>query len=163
MIRDTITHWVKTFPIKAATAVAVVRILTEEIFPRFGFCEQIHSDRGTQFTRSLVTEVARILGIKATTTPAYNPKSNPVERFHRDLGRAIKALDKKQPNRWEEVLPHVLFVIRTSPCRSTGFTPYKLLFGHDVRIPLDLVFKPPPTPALSTTPTSTHERPPQQD
>jgi hypothetical protein len=140
MIRDTITHWVKTFPIKAATAVAVVRILTEEIFPRFGFCEQIHSDRGTQFTRNLVTEVARILGIKATTTPAYNPKSNPVERFHRDLGRAIK----EQPNWWKEVLPHVLFAIRTSPCRSTGFATYKLLFGRDATIPLDLVFGPPP-------------------
>jgi hypothetical protein len=41
-------------------------------------------------------------------------------------------------------LTHILFAIRTSPCRSTGFALYKLLFGRDATIPLDLVLGPPP-------------------
>lgn len=143
-IRDTFTRWVEAFPIRRATAEAVVRILTEQVFPRFGLCEQIHSDRGTQFTSHLLREVSQILNIRATTTPAYNPKSNPVERMHRDLGRAITALVDQKPSKWEEVLPHVLFVMRTTPCRSTGFSPYKLLFGRDATEPLDLIFGPPP-------------------
>ena len=143
-IRDTFTRWVEAFPIKRATAETAARILVEQVFPRFGFAEQLHSDRGTQFTGLLVTEIARTLGIRATTTPAYNPKSNPVERVHRDLGRAIRAMVQQRPNQWEEVLPHVLFVLRTTPCRSTGFAPYKLLFGRDATVPLDLIFGPPP-------------------
>ena len=143
-IRDTFTRWVEAFPIKRATADIATKLLVEQIFPRFGFAEQIHSDRGSQFTGQLVTDMARTLGIKATTTPAYNPKSNPVERVHRDIGRAIKALVQERPNQWEEVLPHVLFVIRTTPCRSTGLAPYKMLFGRDATVPLDLIFGPPP-------------------
>ena len=143
-IRDTFTRWIEAFPLKRATAEAVVRILTTEIFPRFGVCEQIHTDRGTQFTGTLMTEAAKMLGIRLTHTPAYNPKSNPVERAHRDLGRALKALVKDNPATWEEHLPHVLFVMRTAVCRSTGFAPYQLLFGRDATTSLDLIFGPPP-------------------
>jgi transposase InsO family protein len=143
-IRCTFTRWLEAFPIKQATAETVVRILTTEVFPRFGVCEQLHSDRGSQFTSNLFQEAAQMLGIRLTTTPAYNPKSNPVERAHRDLGRALKALVNGNPRSWEEHLPQVLFVMRTATCRSTGLAPYKMLFGRDATMPLDLVFGPPP-------------------
>lgn len=41
------------------------------------------------------------------------------------------------------VLPHVLFVIRTTPYQSTGLVPDKMLFGRDVTVPLDPIFGPP--------------------
>ena len=143
-VRDTFTRWIEAFPVKDATAEAVVRMLTREIFPRFGLCEQLHSDRGSQFMSQLVHEVARMLGIKKTETPAYNPKSNPVERAHRDLGRAIRAQVSERPREWEKVLPHVLFIMRTATCRSTGTSPYRMLFGRDPTFALDLAFGPPP-------------------
>ena len=143
-VRDVFTRWLEAFPVKRATAEVAVNLLIKEIFSRFGLCESIHSDRGSQFTSGLFQEVAKELGVELTVTPAYNPKSNPVERAHRDLGRALKALVGDKPHAWEEYLPQVLFVMRTATCRSTGFAPYRLMFGRDATTPLDLIFGSPP-------------------
>ena len=39
---------------------------------------------------------------------------------------------------WDEYLPYLLFVYREVPQESTGFSPFKLLFGQRVRGPLDI-------------------------
>ena len=145
------TRWVEAYPVKKATAEQVVRILQRECFSRFGLPEEIHSDQGSQFTSNLMAAVAQALGVRLTTTPAYNPKSNSVERSHRDLGAAIRALTLREPRQWEEVLPTVLFALRTSVCRTTGLAPYQLLFGRDASQPLDHIFGPPPSNLPSCT------------
>jgi hypothetical protein len=139
-VRDTFSRWLEAFPVRRATASVVVDKLQREIFPRFGICDQLHSDRGSQFTGDLLYDVAQTLGIRLTQTPAYNPKSNPVERAHRDLGAAITALVGQKQNAWEDVLPHALYAMRTAVCRSTGLAPYQLLFGRDPSSDLDLLF-----------------------
>lgn len=142
-VRDTFSRWLEAFPLKTATADNVVYLLEKEIFSRFGIPDQIHSDRGTQFTGDLLNAVAQRLGIRVTHTPAYNPKSNPVERAHRDMEKAITALVKGRQQDWEKVLPQVLFALRSARCRSTGFAPYQLLFGRQPLTSLDLIFTTP--------------------
>jgi len=137
---DTFSKWLEAYPVRKADTNTVVTTLEREFFPRFGIPDQIHSDRGTPFTSDLFQQVARTLGIRATTTPAYNPKSNPVERAHRDLETALTALVKDRPQDWEKFLPHVLFALRTHRNRMTGFAPYELLFGRHPSSQLDLVF-----------------------
>jgi hypothetical protein len=88
-VKDCFTRWIEAFPIVAATALETIDILVKEIFCRYGVPEIIHSDRGNQFTSNLFHSVAQEYGIQVTTTPAYNPKSNPVERVHRDLGTML--------------------------------------------------------------------------
>ena len=139
-VLDTFTRWLEAFPLRAATADRVVKVLVKEIFSRYGICEQLHSDRGTQFTGDLVSSVAQTLGISHTQTPAYNPKSNPVERQHRTLQQALTALVQGNPRKWEAVLPHALFAMRTAVSRSTGFAPFQLMFGRDPATNLDLIF-----------------------
>ena len=151
-IQDTFSRWLEAFPIRAANAATVVNILTTEIFPRFGLCEQLHSDRGSQFTGDLLSAVANELSIKHTQTPAYNPKSNPVERAHRTLKSALTALTMDHPHRWPDYVPQALFAMRTAVCRSTGFAPFELLFGRDPTTNLDLLFRP---PGADTQPLST--------
>ena len=142
-VLDTFTRWLEAFPLRAATADRVVKILIKEIFSRYGLCEQLHSDRGSQFTGDLLSDVAQSLGISHTQTPAYNPKSNPVERQHRTLQQALTALVNEHPKRWEQMLPHALFAMRTTISRSTGFAPFQLMFGRDATSNLDFVFGPP--------------------
>ena len=40
---------------------------------------------------------------------------------------------------WDKLLPYVLFAYREAPQESTGFSPFELLYGRDVRAPLDVV------------------------
>jgi hypothetical protein len=105
----------------------------------------MHSDRGTQFLSDLVSEVVAALGIRQSSTPSYNPKRNPVERQHRSLGDAIKALTEGDQRAWEDYLPHALFAMRTSICVSTGVAPFAAMFGRNVSASLEMVFVAPPT------------------
>ena len=40
---------------------------------------------------------------------------------------------------WEKLLPYVLFAYREVPQETTGFSPFELLYGREVRGPLDVI------------------------
>jgi len=80
-----------------------------------------------------------------TTTPAYNPKSNLVERAHRDLKSVLRAMMIETGKDWEELLPSALFAIRTSRNISIGLSPFEALFGHHPSIPIECLCPPPDT------------------
>lgn len=40
---------------------------------------------------------------------------------------------------WDQWLPYLLFAYREVPQSSTGFAPFELLYGHEVRGPLALL------------------------
>jgi hypothetical protein len=144
-VSDCFTRWLEAFPCHRANAQVVVDKLITEIFPRFGVCDQIHSDRGTPFLSDLVSEVVAALGIRQYLSHSYNPKSNPVERQHSPLGDAIKALTEGDQRAWEDYLPHALFAMCTSICVSTGVAPFAAMFGRNASESLEMVFGAPPT------------------
>jgi hypothetical protein len=144
-VRCTFSKWLEAFPLKDEKATSVVEVLERDMFCRYGPHEGIHSDNGCQFTSWLPKEVGTELGITLTTTPAYHPMSNPVERSHRDLGEALRALLKNEPaDDWYKFLPQVLYAMRTRTCAVTKMTPYKLVFGRDPAQQLYLIFGRPP-------------------
>ena len=143
-VKDTFTRWMEAFPLREATAENVTRVLHQEIFCRYGKCERIHSDQGTQFTSTLTQTMSKLLGIEWTFTLAYNPKSNPVERTHRDLKSALMALTQTKPQEWVQYVPAILHAMRTSVCQPTGFSPFQMMFGRSPIEDLD-TFLPSPT------------------
>ena len=40
---------------------------------------------------------------------------------------------------WDKKIPYLLFAYREVPQASTGFSPFKLLYGRDLRGPLDIL------------------------
>ena len=54
-----------------------------------------------------------------------------------------KCIDEDQTN-WSVKLPYVLMAYRSSVHESTGFFPHYLVFGHEISLPLDLMYRPPP-------------------
>ena len=127
---DVFTKWPEAFPCHGPTAAVVTHHLLHDIFPRFGLPQMLHSDRGTHFTAKVVQETADKLGITTTTTPAYHPQSNPVERFNQDLGRGLSALAGRETTSWAEHVPAVLTAARITPHRGTKFSPYELVLGR---------------------------------
>jgi len=138
------TKWVEAFPTADATAESAADALVTHIFPRFGFCDELHSDRATAFMGNLISELCRMFRITATQTPAYHPQSNPVERAHRDLKAGLRAALEAHPGKdWDELLPQILFAFRVSPARGIGMSPFELLFGRLPNIPLGALQAPP--------------------
>jgi transposase InsO family protein len=146
------SRWMEGFPMAESKATDVCWALEKEIFCRFGMPEQIHSDHGTQFTGIQLEEISKELGVRLTNSPTYNPKSNPVERSHRDIGPAIKSLCQDLgPEHWERSLPRVLFALNTNVCATTGVTPFRLMFGREASQPLDHLFGLPPRASRGNT------------
>ena len=142
-VKDLFSRYFLAFPIPRATAEIAADVLEREVFCKFGICERVHSDQGTQFTGRLWAAMADALGITLTTTPSFNPKSNSVERTHRDLGAMLRKAISENLD-WEEVLPQSLFAINTSPNRSTGVEPFRMVFGRLPATPLHVAFGSPP-------------------
>ena len=70
------------------------------------------------------------------------------------MSRLKKRLDSAK-GKWVEELPHVLWTYQTTPCRSTGETPFSMTYGAKVMIPLETGF--PTLRTSSFTPSSNNE------
>jgi len=66
----------------------------------------------------------------------YNPQSNPVERFHRDLGRILRALLPRELNEWSGLLPTICSCYNSKINNSTSLTPNLVFLGREVELTL---------------------------
>ena len=51
----------------------------------------------------------------------------------------LRKLVSKEGNNWDRLLPYVLFAYREVLQSTTGFSPFELLYGREVRGPLDVL------------------------
>ena len=109
----------------------------------FGAPYQIHSDRGTEFTNKVIVELAEKWKIKKTTTPAYSPNSNLVERFHRSLNQLFRVLMEREDPEWDRYVKAAVLAHNTKVHDSTGLTPFFIHFGREAKLPVDLVIPSP--------------------
>ena len=75
---------------------------------------------------------------KVRTSP-YHPQSDgALERWHACLKGMFRRSDVDLRN-WDKLLKYVLFAYRETPHSVTGYSPFTLLFGREVRGPLALL------------------------
>ncbi|XP_063856508.1 uncharacterized protein LOC135098191 [Scylla paramamosain] len=135
-ILDPTTRYPEAFPIRKINTNTIVSKLNH-FFTTFGIPQTIQSDRGTNFTSVLFTEVSKELGIAQTLSSAYHPQSQgALERFHQTLKGLLRKFCHEQESEWDDALPYMLFAIREAPNESTGVSPFELLFVRKVRGPL---------------------------
>ena len=141
VVGDYFTKWVEAYAIPDQEARTVANKLVDEFFCRYSPPEQLHSDQGKQFESKLMKEICNILKISKSRTTAYHPQCDGlVERFNRTLKHMLSTTLKDHPFDWEQRLRKVCMAYNTSVHSSTGYTPYYLLFGHEARLPLDLMY-----------------------
>ena len=109
-----------------------------ELIVRYGNPEQHHSDRGIKLEASVFTDLCATFGIEQTRTTAYRPQANgKYYRFNRTLMAMLRRAVQKRPYNWEPLLVLVLQAYRSTISESTGFTPYRLAVGREMRLPID--------------------------
>ena len=111
-----------------------------KLFARVGIPSEILTDQGSNFTSQLLAELYRLLHVRPIRTTPYHPQTDGlVERFNQTLKAMLRKVAVQEGKDWDLLIPYVLFTYREVPQCSTGFSPFELLYGRDVRGPLDVL------------------------
>jgi hypothetical protein len=144
VITDQFTKWTEAIPIPNLEAKTVADAFISNFSSKFGNPLSIHTDQGSNFESKLFKEVCDLLDIKKTRTTSMRPQSNGmVERFNRTLAVMLTAYCESNQTAWDVYLPILAGAYRSSVHSSTGFTPNRLMFGEEVRMPLSLTVSKP--------------------
>ena len=128
----------EAIPLKRVDVESVTEGLCE-VFSRTGIPSQILTDQGSVFTSKLMKQLCGILGIKHIKSSPYHPESNGcLERWHATLKSALRKYPEKYSD-WDRLVKYILFACRAAPHANTGYSPFELVFGRQLRGPLDIV------------------------
>ena len=150
VISDYFSKWVEAFPMENMEALTVAKILVNEFITRFGVPEVIHTDQGRNFESTLIKDLCSLLGIEKSRTSPYHPQSDGlVERFNRTLLNMLCTAANNHGQDWDVMLPNLLMAYRSSVHATTKFTPFQMLFGRQIKLPVDLMFGTPETEGIT--------------
>ena len=136
---DSFSRWCEAFPVKSADAATTASVLYSKIICRYGAQAKLVSDRGTHFVNSLIQSLCDIFGIKRHLSSPYHPCSNAIcKRFNSFLNKSLRSYVNDTQSDWPGLIPGILMAYKLTPAmRSTEFSPFFLLFNHEMQIPLD--------------------------
>ena len=126
---------------KDQTAKTVMKMFYECFIAVFGVPAKLLSDRGANFTSTLVEELCAAFDIQKCRTTAYYTQCNgQVEHFHQMLFHMIGKLVHDKKAQWEQHLPELLQAYNSTQSVVTGYSPHYLMFGMRPHLPVDYYF-----------------------
>ena len=133
---DWATGFPEAVPLKTIDSISVAESLLT-IFSRVGIPNEILSDQGSNFTSRLMEQLHKLLGVKPLFSSIYHAAGNGrQERLHSTLKSSLRKLCERKPRDWHRYLVATLFALRELPSDRTGFSPFELLYGRQVRGPI---------------------------
>jgi hypothetical protein len=149
--REGFSGWLEARMIKKMASEVWVKFLYEEVVCRYGAVGQFVTDNGELNSR-LGLEFEQKYKIQLSFTTTYHPQSNGVvERGHAPINASIakscfgSVVDcfegadlEKLKSRWPEYFYAAVWADRVTVKKTTGFAPYKLMFGQECILPIEL-------------------------
>jgi transposase InsO family protein len=122
------------------------------IIHRFGVPNSIITDNDTQFTGKKFLDFCEDHHIRVDWAAVAHPMTNgQVERANGMILQGLKPRIYNDLNkfgkRWIKELPSVVWSLRTTPSRATGFSQFFLVYGAEAILPTDLEYGSPRTKA----------------
>ena len=130
---DYATKWVEARATRRNDANTAAEFLFEDIMMRFGHPLELVSDRGTHFLNDVIADITTKYLINHRKTTPYNPKANGLtERANGIVGKMLNKMVSAHKTDWDEKLASAIHAYNTSEKKTTGRSPYFLVFGQEV-------------------------------
>ncbi|KAK8403258.1 hypothetical protein O3P69_000407 [Scylla paramamosain] len=143
--------WPEAYALPNHEAETVAGVLVNEFFTRFGVPAELHSDQGREFESQVFRKCCELLAVcKTRTTPLHPQSDGMVERFNRTLAQQLAKYCEEDQGGWDVKLPAMLMANRSAVHEAADFTPACLMFGRELRLPVDLATERPPHVSLPT-------------
>ena len=112
----------------------IAGIFFKEVVRLHGLPLNIVSDRDSKFLGHFWRTLWKRLGTQLSFSSAYHPQSDgQTEVINRSLGNLLRCLTKEHGVAWDVVLPQAEFSFNDSVNRSTGLTPFQIVYGGHPR------------------------------
>ena len=145
VVIDNFTKYLELFPIKDGTALTIPDKLPNEYIPQNGAPEQLHTDQGQTLNAKVVIDVCDILQTCKTRTTPFHPQSDSAtERLIRTVNVMLSKVVSEDQKDWDTKLGSVVMAYNAAVHKSTGFNPYFLEHGREMRLPADFIAPPVP-------------------
>lgn len=149
--REGLTGWIEAKMVKKKDEDEWIQFIYQSIICRYGCVGRIISDNGELNSKKGIEFLEKHC-IEFVTTTTYHPQGNaPVERGHKPIRNAIERktftsiahiwdeTDTEDLKReWPKYFYAALWADRMTVKKTTGYTPYHLMYGSQCIIPVEL-------------------------
>jgi hypothetical protein len=152
---DKFTKWVEAAPVTTQHSIAAINFIKSIVF-RFGVPYSIITNNGTNFTSKEFKNYCENLGIKLKFASMAHLKTNgKVEKANGLICNGIKkrllAPLEKAKHAWVDELPSVLWSLQTIPNAANQETPFFLVHGTELVLPVEITHEAPIIAAYDET------------
>ncbi|UYV70710.1 hypothetical protein LAZ67_8000342, partial [Cordylochernes scorpioides] len=138
---DYLTKYAITKALPTSESMEVARFFIEDVILKHGTPRELITDRGRNFTSSMISDLNNQCRITHRKTTAYHPQTNGLtERLNKTIADMLSMYVDVNQKDWDRNLPFVTFAYNTAKQESTGFTPFFLVHGREAETPLDVLF-----------------------
>jgi hypothetical protein len=124
---------------KTMDAARIAHFYFREIVRLHGVLRSITSDWDTKFISNFWRSLWGKLGTMLNFSNAYHPQTNgQTEVVNRSLGNLLRCLAGTKPKLWDLALPQAEFAYNRSKSRTTGMSPFEIVYGQNPSGVLDL-------------------------
>lgn len=138
VVVDLFTKFVWLYPTKSTTTKEVIDLLAKQALV-FGNPRRIDSDRRTAFTSEEFKVYCQSESIEHHLIVTGVPRGNgQVERVYRTLIPILTKLSMPEPESWHKYVGKAQQFINNATSSRTGFSPFFLQFGVNMKLKEDL-------------------------
>ncbi|XP_069156441.1 uncharacterized protein [Procambarus clarkii] len=106
----------------------------QRFFSWLGMPREIQTDCRSVFQSKWFRQTVLNWGVTQIRSSPYQPQSQgAIERFHSTLKTNLRVFCAEHGAEWDEAVYLALFAIRKAVVESLGFSPFQLVYGHEVR------------------------------
>jgi hypothetical protein len=130
-----LTKWIEAVAVPDNTAFTVAQTFFREVVCRHGCPLELSMDNGSHFQGEFLIQL-QAWGMERVRIAPYNPQANGlVERCIQTLKGSLSRTALQRTDTWDEQLPWTLLAYRNVQQKSTGYTPYSLVYGREMMLP----------------------------
>ena len=138
VVVDSFSSYIQVYAVKSATSDETIKQM-EKFITSFGIPQHIVHDNGTAFMSSDFENWSFELGITLRPRTAYSLWTNgKVEIQNKHLTNYLRHFLNTTGTNWAKFVDKFAFAHNTAVNYSTGYTPYKIIFGIKPQIPISL-------------------------
>jgi hypothetical protein len=144
---DKFTKWIEVKPVTYLKADRVLDFM-DELVHCYGLPHRIITDLGSNFNNQQFWEYCGNSGIDVWYVSVTHPRAN--RQVERANGMVLDVLKKRlqdaansKGGKWIKELSNALWGIRTQPTKTTGQSPYFLVYGSEAILPADVMWDSP--------------------